>query len=154
MGTFNTDFDFSTLLNSLTDEINRLQMRFDECEKTCADMDACAGYDGIKLTVNNDCAAKMDRLTDEIAGYQESFNLLTSVQNISAEQKALLHSMWKLTTVPSRLYIYMMAYNHAEMLLDTDIITVTSDNANSLDAKKMVANIIMGKYRMTRYCVF
>lgn len=154
MGTFDADFDFTSILNKITVEINHIQSRLDECILHCANIEDCVGYDAMKLSVTNQYATKMDKLTNDIEGYQNIFNSLTAMQTIPEEHKTLLHSMWKLTTLPAELFMYMMAHNYAELILDTDIVTITSDNANSLDAKKMIANIIMSKYGLPLHCIF
>jgi hypothetical protein len=148
---FDTTFDFSTLLSNITAKLTNFQSSLTTVEQCIIHWNSTVGYDAMKAAALLTLSKQQTALQQSVTGYQSTVTAIMNVIALSEINKAVLYAFWMLTTFNINNYMLVITNCFQAMLADADITAVLADNINPPLIKTNVAMQIMQIYSRSKF---
>jgi len=148
---FDTTFDYTNQINQINDRVAYFQNLLTDIGNQITCFNECVGYTGIVESKLSELT-RLDTIYNiELVNNNLALLNITNLQALSIEDKDKLYNFMQYTTLSVNNYMGIIATCYAEMLTNTDLLTVLTDTTNTTETKNMIGNIIISNYNKNQY---
>lgn len=141
---FDAEFDFTDMILHYENLRDMYQNILDNIPP---DLIASAiGYNQIKAERLAVDTAYYNSILAEVNGYQATVDYINTLVNLDNPNKLILYTFWGFTNRSKANYMYVMASQYTNMLIDSDLIALVNDNVNPSNIKDGLGQIIVARY--------